>query len=231
MASSQLRALVGGTRQVLAVQLFIAVAAVALAGWTLSITNDVIRERDRLRERVVQLEGELGARGIVVPSAPTVVASVSGDAVYPPEVGLEAAPDQAFNPGRLVSDIFARPSNLRTIVLHARGQTDGVAALRLAEALRSEGGASVTVNVINARDGRPAGYAYYDGRQARDAAAMVARFNDAARRAELPQWSAQLRGLALPAQGEFTAERLDIVLPALPAPPAPALSTPAPVQP
>lgn len=231
MARSLLRALVGGTRQVLAVQLFIAVAAVALAGWTLAITSDVIRERDRLRERVVQLEGEFGARGVVVPPAPTVVARARDAAVYPPELGLDAAPEQAFNPGRLVSDLFARPSGLQLIVLHARGEADGITALRLAELLRIDGGPDITVNVISARDGRAAGYAYYDGRQARDAAAIVARFNDAARRAELPQWSAQLRGLALPATGEFTAERLDIVLPALPPPPAPALTTPALVQP
>jgi hypothetical protein len=220
VAQSLLRALVGGTRQVLAVQLFIAVAAVALAGWTLAITNEVTRERDRLRERIVQLEGELGARGIVVPPNPTVVARASGDAVYPPEIGLEAGAEPAFNPGRLVSDLFARPSSLRTIVIHARGQTDGIAALRLAEELRRDDGLDVSVNVISARDGRAAGYAYYDGRQARDAATIVAAFNDAARRAELPQWSAQLRGLALPATGEFTAERLDIVLPALPATPS-----------
>jgi hypothetical protein len=70
-------------------------------------------------------------------------------------------------------------------------------------------------------DPRPSGYAYFDGRQSQRAAALVAQFNDISRRYEIAAWSAQLRGVALPAQGQYGAERLDIVLPALPATAAP----------
>jgi hypothetical protein len=83
MARSMLRALVSGTRQMLGAQLFVSVLAIALAGWTLTVTNEVIGERDRLRERVVQLEGEFAARGIVVPSAPAVVESADRTQTYP----------------------------------------------------------------------------------------------------------------------------------------------------
>jgi hypothetical protein len=49
----------------------------------------------------------------------------------------------------------------------------------------------------------------------------VGLFHETARRLEIAQWSAQLRGTALPAQGEFTADRLDIILPPLPPQPTP----------
>jgi len=227
MPRSPLRALVGGTRQMLAAQLFVSVVAVALAGWTLAVSNELMRERDRLRERVVQLEGELGARGIVVPAAPTVVPT-RADGVYPAEIGLyeQASSDPGFDPRQIFSDLFAPPPVLRTLVVHARGERDAEAAQRLTEELRVDGELEVVVHVIALRDPHQSGYSYYDGRQSRHAASLVARFNDSARRAEIPQWSAQLRGTALPAQGEFTADRLDIILPPLPPAPAPALPTP-----
>ena len=71
------------------------------------------------------------------------------------------------------------------------------------------------------RDPREAGYAYFDGRQSAAAAALVGQFNDAARQRQIAPWSAQLRGTALPSQGEYSADRVDLLLPALPAPPAP----------
>jgi hypothetical protein len=217
MARSLLRALVSGTRQMLAAQLFVSVAAVALAGWTLAVTSQAIQERDRLRERVVQLEGELGARGIVAPPAPAVVsAPAPSPALYPAEVGLTPETGVSF-PQQILSDLFAPPPPLRTLVLHARSEADAQTARQLAQDVAGEGALDVIVHVTAA--GRPSLYAYYDGRQSRSAAAVMARFNDAARRAEIPQWSAQLRGQALPAQGEFTAVRLDIVLPPLPEPP------------
>ncbi len=224
MARSLLWTLVSGTRQLLAVQLFAGVIAVALAGWTLVVTNQAIQERDRLRERVVQLENELGARGVVVPpAAPT----VAGDNVYPPEIGVmrQAASESALNPAQLLTDVFAPPPELNALVLHVRSEADRAAAAELSEALQTEAGLTVVISVMAPRDGRASAYAYYDGRQSRAAAALVARFNDAARNAGIPQWSAQPRALALPAQGEFTAERLDILLPPLPAAPA---SAPAP---
>ena len=224
MAQSLLRTLISGTRQMLATQLFVSVLAVALVGWTLVVTNEVIRERDRLRERVVLLEEELAARGIVAPSGPSVVSS-PGSRSYPNEVGPElrqagsnAEADQSnFDPREILDDIFAPAPPLRTLVLHARNDADGETAQRIGAEL---GGAElrVIVNVMAPREPQQSGYVYYDGRQSRPAAALVARFNDAARRAEIAQWSAQPRALALPAEGEFTADRVDIVLPPLPAP-------------
>ena len=224
MAPSLLRTLISGTRQMLATQLFVSVVAVALVGWTLVVTNEVIRERDRLRERVVLLEEELAARGIVVPSGPSVVSS-PGARGYPNEVGPalrqagsnSGAAESSFDPREILDGMFAPAPPLRTLVLHARSEADGEAAQRLGAEL---GGAEmrVIVNVMPPREPQQSGYVYYDGRQSRSAAALVARFNDAARRAEIPQWSAQPRALALPAEGEFTADRLDIVLPPLPEP-------------
>ena len=228
MAPSLLRTLISGTRQMLATQLFVSVVAVALVGWTLVVTNEVIRERDRLRERVVLLEEELAARGIVVPSGPSVVSS-PGSRSYPNEVGpalrqasSNAEADQSsFDPREILDDIFAPAPPLRTLVLHARSEADGETAQRLGGDLGA-GEVQVIVNVMPPREPQQSGYVYYDGRQSRSAAALVARFNDAARRAEIPQWSAQPRALALPAECEFTADRLDIVLPPLPEPaPAP----------
>jgi hypothetical protein len=224
MAQSLLRTLLSGTRQMLATQLFVSVLAVALVGWTLVVTNEVIRERDRLRERVVLLEEELAARGIVVPSGPSVVSS-PGSRGYPNEVGpalrqagTGADADQSsFDPREILDDIFAPAPPLRTLVLHARSEADGEAAQRLGAEL-GDAEVRVIVNVMPPREPQQSGYVYYDGRQSRSAAALVARFNDAARRAEIPQWSAQPRALALPAEGEFSADRLDIVLPPLPEP-------------
>ncbi|HET9231020.1 MAG TPA: hypothetical protein VFO00_07010 [Vitreimonas sp.] len=227
MAPSLLRTLVSGTRQMLAAQLFVSVLAVALVGWTLVVTNEVIRERDRLRERVVLLEEELAARGIVAPSGPSVVSS-PGSRGYPNEVGpalrqagsgAEAAAQSNFDPREILDDIFAPAPPLRILVLHARNEADGETAQRLGAEL-GDAELGVIVNVMPPREPQQSGYVYYDGRQSRAAAALVARFNDAARRAELAQWSAQPRALALPAEGEFTAERVDIVLPPLPEAPA-----------
>lgn len=235
MARSLLQSLVNGTRQMLATQLFVGVLAVALAGWTLAITNEVIRERDRLRERVVQLEEELGARGIVVPSGPSVVSS-PGTRGYPNELGaalLEADADIApasksgFDPREILGDLFTPTAPLRTLVVHVRLAEERHLAERVAADLGAED-VRVVVNVLPARDAQAVRYVYYDGRQSRAAAALVARFNDAARRAEIPQWSAQPRALALPAQGEFTPDRVDIVLAPLPAAPAAPLSQVAP---
>lgn len=243
MARSILQSFVSGTRQVLAAQLVVSVGAVALAGWTLAVTNEVIRERDRLRERVIQLEEEMGTRGIVVPPPPAVVGAgpSRSETAYPGEVGLEtdadasrerpdgapaepepASPERAedagFNPGQIFTDLFAPAPPMRTLVLHARNERDAAIAGRLAEELRRATEMRVVVRTMPPRDQRQSGYAYYDGRQSRAAAALVVRFNDIARQHEIASWSVQLRGVALPAQGEYTADRTDIVLPPLPAP-------------
>jgi hypothetical protein len=238
MARSLLKALVSGTRQILAAQLVIAILAVALAGWTLGVTGGVIRERDQLKARVIQLETAMGGQGIVVPPMPATVdasAAAASAAAYPPSIGAvprdahgvrivsgaqndaraSAAPND-FNPARVIAEIFTPPPPLRTLVLHARGPGAAAIAQRVASDLRDQD-VNVAVDVLPEHDQRQSNYAYFDGRQSRAAAAIVSLFNDAARRAAIAPWSAQLPGVALPTQGEYTADRVDIVLPALPA--------------
>jgi hypothetical protein len=121
-------------------------------------------------------------------------------------------------------------------VLHVRADADFATAEKIARALQSNE-VRALINVMSASDQRPSGYAYFDGRQSRAAADVVARFHDLARQQQVAQWSAQLRGTALPARDEYTADRLDIVLPPLPPPPpppvieAPATAVAAPPQP
>lgn len=217
MAHSLLGAFVRGTRQMLSAQLIVSICSVALAGWTLGVTNELIRERDRLRERVIQLEETMAARGEMPPSSPAVVASPMAQA-YP---GSIAAETEAATGGaalsRMIGDVFAPPPPVRTVVLHARSQADEQHLRRIGDELTQTGNIRAIVTVTP--PGRPAGYAYYDGRQSRAAAALVQQFNDIARRHDIALWSAQLRGTALPARGEYTAARLDIVLPPLPSAP------------
>lgn len=234
MARSMLRDLVNGTRQLLLTQAFVSVLAVALAGWTLAVTSALIRERDRLRDRVVQLESDMGARGIVVPAAPAVISTARpGRPSYPDaanavlrQTGI-APSAPALEPGAIVSDLFGSAPAMRVLVVHVHSEREAVLAQQLAGDLGGED-LEVVVNVISSRDPLQPGYFYYEGRQSRASAALVARFNDAARRAAIPQWSSQPRALALPAQGAFTADRLDLVLPPLPPPPAAPAPIPAP---
>jgi hypothetical protein len=235
----------------LAAQLVVCVGAVALSGWTLGVTNQLIRERDRLQERVIQLEETIASRGDI-PPAPTAVvepATQGADIVYPGSIdsavapivedpaaadGATPAPQPAAQPpaeaapqrdlGSIVTGLFGPAPPLRTVVLHVRSREDAPAASQIARALQRDGELNVLIDVMPAGDPRQSGYAYFDGRQSRPAAETVARFHETARTMQIAQWSAQLRGIALPAQGEYSADRLDIVLPPLPAPPAPAES-------
>lgn len=248
MARSLLKSLVAGTRQMLAVQVFVGVLAVALAGWTLGVTSDLVRERARLRDRVIQLEQTLAERGIVVPAPPNVVETApptQDPNAYPGAMGAlaqseDAAPTEttsveispqgatvadaesnARSLQRVIGDLFAPPPPMRLVVLHLRATTDAPQARTIAEALVREGGVRVIIDVMSPRDPRQSGYIYFDGRQSRAAAAMVTQFHELARTQQIAEWSAQLRGVALPAQGEYSADRLDIVLPPLPPPPPP----------
>lgn len=232
-----------GARQVLAVQLVIAVAAVALGGWTLGVTSDLIRERERLRTRVAQLEETLVANDIVVPSTATVVETATNQRAqdaYPPaalaaSTAAPAADEEAsFNPGQVIGDLFTPPPAMRVVVVHVRNEAEARIAAPIAEALARDSDVQALVATMPARAQRAAGYVYFDGRQSSAAATLVQLFHDSARQGDVAPWSAQLRGEALPAQGEYTADRLDIVLPALsaaqlqrldPAPPAAAAAT------
>lgn len=232
MARSTLQALVNGTRQLLSVQLVIALIAIALAAWTLSVTTALLRERDRLQERVIQLEQAMSESGVVVPEAPALVEAPPPTAsAYPGEIGELAespsltAPDaeERRGIGTVIGSLFAPAPEMRLLVLHVRGQNDAAAAQPIAEELERNSGVRVVVDVLTPRDQRPSSYAYFDGRQSQAALALVTQFHDVARRNQLAPWSSQLRGVALPAEGEYTADRMDLVLPALPEPAAAAL--------
>jgi len=208
----------------------------------------LLRERDRLRDRVVQLEQAMADGGMMVPAARVSVdAPVTSDATaYPGEVGLhaqalrstafevttDAARAQRATPPsappdfrQVLTGLFAPPPPVHIVVLHVRGQTDADAARNIAADLIRAAHVRVILDVLP-HDQRPSGYAYFDGRQSGAAAALIGQFNDIARRYEVAPWTAQLRGVALPAQGEYSADRVDLVLPALPPPPPP---PPAPV--
>lgn len=236
MAKSLLTAFVTSTRALLIAQLIACVGAVALAGWTLGVTNEVLRERNRLQERVIQLEEAMAGAGVIPPPPTAVVAPTSQSEAYPGSIANARAPSPTTEPasdsvvaaadvserniGSVISGLFGPAPPLRTVVLHVRADTDLAAAERVARDLQSDD-VRVLINIIAASDQRQSGYAYFDGRQSRAAADIVARFHDIAREQQVAQWSAQLRGTALPARDEYTADRLDIILPPLPPPPPP----------
>lgn len=239
---SVLSSFVTSTRSLLVAQLIACIGAVALAGWTLGVTDQVLRERNRLQERVIQLEEAMAASGVIPPPPTAVVAAPTtlGDAVYPGSISnaralttsaeAEGSPreDAAAqqNISSVITSLFGPAPPLRIVVLHVRAETDLAAAERIASELQSSD-VQTLINIMAAGDQRPSGYAYFDGRQSRTAADFVARFHDLAREQQVAQWSAQLRGTALPARNEYSADRLDIVLPPLP-PPAPEPVEPAP---
>lgn len=231
MAGSLLRSFVRKARALLGLQLMLSVLAIALAGWTLSVTTELLRERDRLRERVIQLEANMGANGMVVPAAPNVVASPAGASTpYPDAIEAEAqAPRQVRRDFRaVIADVFAPPPPMRIVVLHVRSEADVPEARRIGAELQRAAGVRVVIDVMAQRDPRSSGYTYFDGRQSAAAAALVTRFHDLARQRAVAAWSAQLRGTALPAQGEYSADRLDLSLPPLPPPPPPEVPAQAP---
>lgn len=232
MAKSVLGSFVASTRSLLIAQLIACVGAIALAGWTLGVTDQVMRERNRLQERVIQLEEAMASSGVIPPPPAAVVATTSqGNAVYPGSInnarlpaahtGTDNAPQATEvqqSIGSVITSLFSPAPPLRTVVLHVRAGADAASAEKIATELQSNQ-VRLLINVMTASDQRPSGYAYFDGRQSRAAADIVARFHDIAREQQIAQWSAQLRGTALPARDEYTADRLDIVLPPLPPPP------------
>lgn len=219
-----LQSLIGGVRRILALQVLLSIFVVALATWTLAVTIGVMRERDRLNDRVIQLGEALASRNIVVPPPQPIVEAAPA---YPPEIETApAASSTGFNASAAITDLFAPPPPLARVVFHARSESDAESARGLVELLGTQP-FEVSVHLLPAGADRASGYYYFDGRQSAPAAQIVARFNDAARGRELAQWSAQLRGTAMPARGEFSVDRLDIVLPQLPLPPPP---NPAPAE-
>ena len=218
---SLLRSLVNGTRRILALQVLLSVIAIAITGWTIETVSNALGERARLVDRVIQLEEALASNDIVVPPPAPVL--IEAEPSYPPALeGAPAASAQSqVNPRRAIGDLFSPPPPLTVVVVRVRSDDDLLRAQRLVAGVNSAALKQASVLLMPPGDVRMPGYFYFDGRQSAAAAALIADFNNAARRAELAPWSAQLRGVALPARGEFAAQRLDLILPALPPPPAP----------
>jgi hypothetical protein len=241
MARSLLQDFISGTRQMLSVQLFLSIVVIALAGWTLSITNQVIRERDALLDRVVQLEQIMAARGEIPPEPPAAVIAPAGQpGPYPGTISeaREIAGAATTTPtsdqdgiGDMLSAMFSPAPPISTVVLHVRSEADRADAEGLAQALHDAQHVRAAVRVMPQSDASAPTYVYFDGRQNRAAAELVNRFHDLSRERQIAVWAAQIQGVALPARGEYTADRLDIVLPALPAAPsAPSLAASAPTR-
>jgi hypothetical protein len=212
---SLLQALLGSARRALALQVLLSVFAIALAGWTLSVTASLLREQAKANDRIVQLEETLASNNIVPPPPRARVEAQPG---YPPSV---AAGAESRGAGPSVADLFAPPPPLRRLVVHVREQEDLASATAIAKVVTEAAGMPSASVALMARDPRPPGYYYFDGRQSAEAAELAARFNDAARDTGLAPWSARLRATALPSSGEYAANRVDIVLPALPPAPEP----------
>lgn len=224
MARPLLNRFVRGVRQILALQLILAIGLVAMAGWTLGLTSELMIERDRQRTRIVQLEEALVANDIVVPSTANVVEAPAQRArdVYPPPAPAEAmiaplAPreDGAFNPTQMLAEMFTPTPAMRVVIVHVRSEAEARIAAPIVADMAAAAGIEAYVALMPTREQRSAGYSYFDGRQSGPAAALLQSFHDSARRAGVAPWSAQLRGVALPAQGPYTPERLDIMPPAL----------------
>jgi hypothetical protein len=228
MARSLLQDFVNGARQMLSVQLFLSIVVIALAGWTLSITNQAIRERDALRDRVVQLEQIMASRGEIPPEPPAaVITPVGQPGPYPGTIrearevaGLATTAPTSDQDGisDMLSALFSPAPPISTIVLHVRNEADRASAEDIARALHDTAQVRTAVRVAPQADASTPAYVYFDGRQNRAAADLVNRFHDISRDRQIAVWSAQIQGVALPARGEYAADRLDIVLPALPAP-------------
>ncbi|HRO03562.1 MAG TPA: hypothetical protein PLS69_08170, partial [Terricaulis sp.] len=207
-----LQRFVRGVRQVVVLQLIIALIAVALAGWTLGLTGELMRERESLRARVGQLEETLVSNDIVVPSAANVVETPTQRArtAYPPpapagaELGAAASEASAL---RIISDLFTPAPAMAVVIVHVRNDAEARIVAPIAEDLARASGLQVLVSIMTARNQLGPGYFYFDGRQSAPAAALMQRFHEAARGQEVAPWSAQLRGVALPAQGEYGADR------------------------
>jgi hypothetical protein len=200
MARSLLQSFVSGTRQMLTLQLFVGVAAVALAGWTMGVTNDLIRERDALKARVGQLETEMGIQGVEVPAVIAPIDTTATEAVEAP-----AATEDAAAP----TDTATVPA-FRTLLLHIRSEDDRASADALARAL-SNSGLAISIDVVSQR--QRSGYSFHDQGQAEQAANLFNTVRRAAAELKLESWSGELPGAYL--EGE-AADQFDLWLPRLP---------------
>src|SRR5690242_6515319 len=170
----------------LSAQLFVSIAAVALAGWTLGVTNELIRERDRMRDRVIQLEETMAGRGIVVPATPNVVdepVAVQDANAYPGGVGELAATNVTQNAGRVevaptrtatapapqaarpdfrrvIGELFSPPPPMRLVVLHVRAESDAHPAREIASDLIKASNVRTIIDVMPPGDPRQSVYVY-----------------------------------------------------------------------
>ncbi len=136
MAKSLLNGFVSSTRALLIAQLIACVGVVALAGWTLGVTDQVLRERNRLQERVIQLEEAMASSGVIPPTPAAVVSTVNrGDTVYPGSIdGARATPGEQ-NIGSVITNLFGPAPPIEIVVLHVRAEADVDVAMRVAAVL------------------------------------------------------------------------------------------------
>jgi hypothetical protein len=203
MARSLLQSFVSGTRQMLTLQLFVGVAAVALAGWTMGVTNDLIRERDALKARVGQLETEMVIRDIPLPAAPVPVDTTEAESTDEPT--LTEDPATTTEPTQTPT-----VPAFRTLQLHIRSEEDRASAQALARAL-GDSGLAINIDVVSQR--QRSGYTFHDQGQSEQAASLFASVRGAAAELKLESWSADLPGAFL--EGE-PADQFDLWLPRLP---------------
>jgi hypothetical protein len=263
MARSVFKSFVGGVRGMLSLQLFLTISAAGVAGYTMLVTTDAMRERDTLLERVTSLEAEIeritGAppaedlrpldimpevplepveepppvenetpqQPVPETPAPTPNDPTGRDPIEPrpnPQPDPVPPPPRAETPtldlGQVLRDDRTQAPPLRTMVLHVRSQNDHAAAARIVREL-SGSNIEISIDVMPARDPRNSGFAYFDSRQARAATAMARRVQTIAQQNQFTAWATTLRGVSLPASGEYTPDRLDIVLPPLTTAPTP----------
>jgi hypothetical protein len=165
MARSLLQGFVTGTRALLAAQLIVCVGAVALAGWTLGVTSEVMRERNRLQERVIQLEETMAARGDSPPPPAAVVAPVANaqsDIAYPGSIAdavevsntaqqasarVAASDTSQRSISNVITSLFGPAPPLRTVVLHVRTTSDVQTAQAVAADLQ-QSGAHLLINIM-----------------------------------------------------------------------------------
>ena len=198
MADGLLQRFVRGVRQVVALQLIIALFAVALAGWTLGVTGELMRERESLRARVAQLEETLVSNDVVVPSAANVLETPMQRArnAYPPaapagaELGVVAESEASAL--RIISDLFTPAPAMAVVIVHVRNDAEARIAAPIAELFAQQSSLRVLISIMPPRDPRGPGYFYFDGRQSGAAAALMQSFHDIARGAEVAPWSAQV---------------------------------------
>lgn len=216
MAASTLQSFVNGMRQMLTLQLFVGVAAVALAGWTAAVTNEVIRERDALKGRVAQLETEIGILGgeipdpieaIEVEEAPPVEEAANTEDSADDVVVTEETTRDEVTP----SPVVDTPA-FQSVVLHIFTDLDRDEAEGIARDLDGLG-LKTSIELVPRNVVRRAFYSYSRREQQQAAGNLHQRIRDIARRRQIAAWNIDMRATL---NADAPADQFDIWLPTLP---------------